>query len=241
MKTEIFPTSTVYAHVVSVFHRLLFINFVTFSLDQSENTTCAIRKVDMIFVMDESGSITADNFELMKNLSLYIVDAFEIGPDHAQVGWINFNRNARVVFNLNTYKDETSLQEGIRGVAYGGGGTDIGAGLLALHNQGFIPSAGARDTFDVPEVAIVVTDGQSPIERIQNAATLLRNNRNVDVFVVGVGGGTSIAQLNATAEAGIARNISRNIFTLEGFNKEELDRLQETLRARACFSELTIQ
>ena len=195
----------------------------------------------MIFVMDESGSIGSTNFELMKDLAIDIVNAFDIGPDHAQVGWINFNDYARVVFNLNTYQNKASLQEGIHAVVYRGGGTDIGAGLLALHDRGFTSSAGARNTFDVPEVAIVVTDGQSNIQLIQNAATLLRNNRNVDVFVVGVGGGTSIAQLNATAEAGIARDISRNIFTLEGFNEEELDRLQETLRARACFSELTIQ
>ena len=214
-------------------------NFFTFTLGQSENTTCAIRKVDMIFVMDESGSIRPENFERMKNLAIDIVDAFEIGPDRTQVGWINFDGAARVVFNLNTYQNKTSLQEGIRGVGYSGGGTDIGAGLLALHNQGFIPSAGARNTFDVPEVAIVVTDGQSPIIGIRRAANLLRNSRNVDVFVVGVGGGTRIAQLNAVAEAGIASDISRNIFTLEGFNKEELARLRETLRARACFSKLT--
>ena len=190
----------------------------------------------MIFVMDESGSIGTTNFELMKNLSLYIVDAFEIGPDHAQVGWINFNNNARVVFNLNTYQDKTSLQEGIRAVAYRGGGTNIGAGLYALHNQ---LSAGARNAFDVPEVAIVVTDGQSNAGVTQNAATLLRNNRNVDVFVVGVGDGINMVELNIVAGAGIASDISRNIFTLEGFNKEELARLQETLRARACFSKLT--
>ena len=146
---------------------------------------CAIRKVDMIFVMDESGSIGYQNFQLMKNLTLYIVDAFEIGPDHAQVGWINFNDAARVVFNLTTYQDKTSLQEGIRAVAYRSGGTDIGAALLALHDQGFIPSAGARNKFDVPEVAVVVTDGISYIERIKAAAALLRKDRNIDVFVVG--------------------------------------------------------
>ena len=204
--------------------------------------------MDMVFVMDESGSIGHSNFELMKELAINITREFAIGPDRTQVGWINFNNYARAVFNLNTYQNKTSLEEGIRAVVYRGGGTDIGAGLLALHDQGFIPSAGARNTFDVPEVAIVVTDGQSEIQAIRDAATLLRNNRSVDVFVVGIGAGIQREQLEAVAEAGIASNISHNIFTLVGFNEEELDRLQKllrerlqgTLRARTCFSEYCI-
>ena len=198
---------------------------------------CAIKGVDMIFVMDESGSIGSSDFRLMKQLAINITREFAIGPDRTQVGWINFNQEARVVFNLSTYQDKSSLHEGIHAVAYRSGQTNIGAGLLALHNQGFIPSAGARNTFDIPEVAIVVTDGQSNIGVTQNAATLLRNNRNVDVFVVGVGSGINMTQLNAVAGAGIASNISHNIFILSSFAHTELNRLQETLRARTCFGE----
>ena len=188
----------------------------------------------MIFVMDESGSIGAANFELLKNLAIDIIEKFEIGPNHTQVGWINFNHNARVVFNLNTYQDMVSLQAGIRAVTYSGGLTNISTGLLALNGM---LSTGGRSIFDIPEVAIVVIHSQSDIVPIRNAAALLHRERNVEVFVIGVGSRIVLQQLNAVAEAGIASDISRNIFTLEGFNEEELVRLQETLRARACFSE----
>ena len=129
--------------------------------------------VDMIFVMDESGSIDPYNFELMKNLTIDITNEFVIGPERTQVGWINFDCDATVIFNLSSYQTKSSLHSAIRAIPYNGGGTDIGAGLLALHNHGFVPSAGARNSFDIPEVAIVVTDGQSPIGSIQEAAALL--------------------------------------------------------------------
>ena len=191
----------------------------------------------MIFVMDESGSIGSSNFELMKELAINITREFVIGPDRTQVGWINFNEAARVVFNLNTYQNKTSLHEGIHAVEYGNGGTDIGAALLALHDQGFNRSAGARNMFDIPEIAIVVTDGQSPIEHIKEAAKMLNDNRSVDVFVVGVGSGIRREQLEAVAEAGIASNISHNVFIQSSFGHTEFNRLQETLRARTCFGE----
>jgi len=34
----------------------------------------------MVFVMDVSGSVTAPNYELMKQLAIDITDEFEIGP-----------------------------------------------------------------------------------------------------------------------------------------------------------------
>ena len=199
---------------------------------------CEIKGVDMIFVMDESGSIGSTHFGLMKNLAIDITDEFVIGPERTRVGWINFNSSATVIFNLNSYQTKSSLHSAIRAIPYNGGGTDIGAGLLALHNHGFVPSAGARNSFDTPEVAIVVTDGRSGIGPIQEAAALLRRDRNIDMFVVGVGHGTDSEQLQAVAAAGIARDPSLNIFTLAGFDEEELSQLQATLRARTCSSEL---
>ena len=194
----------------------------------------------MIFVMDESGSIGNANFEAMKQLAISITDEFEIGPDRTRVGWFNFNSGARVLFNLNTYIDKASLHQAIRNVDYSSGGTNIASGLQALLDSGFIPSAGAREDFSSPDVAIVVTDGQSDIDDIRETAARLREQRTVDVYAVGVGMGIEDAQLMAVAEAGIASNPSRNVFKVPNFEPEVLKRLQNALKARACFSELYI-
>ena len=190
----------------------------------------------MIFLMDESGSIGDENFEIMRQFAITLTDKFEIGPERTQVGWINFAVHARVIFNLNDYQEKTSLHEAMRTVSYiDGSDTFIDRGLLALYHSGFVESAGYRNTFDIPAVAIVLTDGRSYLDRIQQAATVLRENRNIDVFVVGVGRIVP-EQLQAIASAGITTDIFRNIFILDNFAAEEFSQLQETLRARACFS-----
>lgn len=191
----------------------------------------------MIFVMDESGSITSERFELMRQFAITLTNEFEIAPDRTRVGWINFDEQASVIFNLNTYQNKETLHIAIRAVPYNGGGTNIGAGLQALHDYGFVESAGARNTFDIPEVAIVVTDGESSLVDIEAAAELLRNNRNINVFAVGVGDGVSIPQLNAVVSAGIADKLTQlsHVHHLDTFSEQGFDALQETIRARTCF------
>ena len=189
-----------------------------------------------MFVMDVSGSVGSANFELMKQLAIDITDGFEIGPERTQVGWINFNSGAWVVFDHNAYTNKTSLHQAIRSVVYASGGTNIGAALLELHNNGF---TSARSDLDIPHVAIVVTDGQSSPEPIRMAAMLIKQESRVDMYAVGIGGFDK-AQLLTIAEAGIASEPERNVFTLQSFETEGLQQLQEALRARACFSKLHV-
>lgn len=191
----------------------------------------------MIFVMDDSGSIRPTNFERMRQFAIGLTDAFVIGPDRTQVGWINFNGFGTVMFNLSTHGDKESLHAAIESVPFRNGATDISAGLLALHEEGFVEAAGYRPSFDIPEVAIVVTDGQSDIVDTRNASKLLREQRNIDVFAVGVGGGVNDEQLEVVASAGITNDTNRTILHIDSFDDKDLNSLQETIRARTCFSE----
>lgn len=187
--------------------------------------------------MDVSGSIGSHNYELMKEFAISITDEFEIGPDHAKVGWINYNEAAWVVFDLNAYTNKTSLHQAIRSIAYTGGGRNVGTALLELYNNGFTSTAGARSSLDVPHIAIVVTSGQSSIGPIQTAAMLIREQRRTDVYAVGIGGYNYI-QVLEIAKAGVSSEPERNVFTLPTFETEGLQQLQEASRSRHCFSKL---
>ena len=191
----------------------------------------------MIFVMDESGRIGLENFQKMKQLAVDITERFMVGPNQTQVGWISFNEQARVVFNLNTHTTKTSLHAGIDAVQYLAGDTSIAAGLHTLLYDGFVESAGYRPSFDVPEVAIVVTNGRSNVNASYTPviAERLREKRDIDMFVVAVTDTINDAELESVASAGIAVDISRNIFNITSFNDEELNNLQEVLQARTCF------
>lgn len=190
----------------------------------------------MVFVMDTSGSIGVDNYERMKQLAINITENFEIGPDRTRVGWISFNHDAWVVFNLSAYHDDISLHEAIRNIEYADGGTDIANALLELHDNGF---NGSRSDLDVPHIAIVVTDGVSQGGSIEMAALLIKEKSRTDVYAVGIGG-YRYSQLLAIAEAGIASKPESNVFTLQNFEIEGLQQLQEALRARTCFSKLHV-
>ena len=192
----------------------------------------------MVFVMDESGSVTPRNFEKLKQLAIDITDSFEIGPDRTRVAWISFATFARVVFNLTAYSTKETLHNAIRGIAYGGGGTAIGRALETLRTEGFI---GGRDSFDMPEVAIVVTDGQrnTGIDT-STAADNLRRERNVNVLAVGVGGAVEADELAIIASAGIY-NTQNNTLLIDGFIDSQLNTLQQLIRARTCFGKSYIQ
>ena len=193
----------------------------------------------MVFVMDESGSVGEVDFEKMKRLAIDITDSFEIGPDRTRVAWISFATFARVVFNLNSYSTKETLHNAIRGITYGNGGTEIGRALETLRTEGFV---GGRDSFDTPEVAIVVTDGVSGRDGINTstAAANLRSERNVNVFAVGVGAGVNTAELAIIASAGI-ENTQDHTQHIDDFIDNQLNTLQQLIKARTCFGKSYIQ
>ena len=192
----------------------------------------------MVFVMDESGSVNSSNFEKMKQLAIDITDSFEIKPDRTQVAWISFATSARVVFSLTDYSTKDTLHNAIRGIIYGNGNTAIGRALETLRTEGFV---GGRSSFDIPEVAIVVTDGRTSggIDT-GTAADNLREERNVNVFAVGVGTGVNTAELARIATAGI-ENTQDHTQHIDGFIDNQLNTLQQLIRARTCFGKSYIQ
>ena len=86
--------------------------------------------IDICFVMDESGSIGAYNYELMKRFVNDTVNEFLIGPDDTQVGVITYASSARYQFFLNTYHDKPSIQMAVRNLVFSSGGTDTAEAIF---------------------------------------------------------------------------------------------------------------
>ena len=224
----------------SMFKTLVYVHIsklcIIFYIDA--DMECQIKGVDMVFVMDESGSVGSGDFEKMKDLAIDITDSFIIGPDRTRVAWISFGTTAEVVFDLNAHSTKEDLHAAIRGVEYGDDGkTAIGTGLEALRTQGF---ESGRNSFDTPEVAIVVTDGQTNFGiDTSTAADNLHRERNVNVFAVGVGSGVNTTELEIIASAGI-ENTQDHTQNISGFIESQLDNLQRLIRARTCFGKFGI-
>ena len=198
-------------------------------------TECQTRGVDLIFVLDSSGSVGASNFANVRNFVADLVNQLEIGPDNTRVGLINFASSAGVQFSLNTHQDISSLLQAIASVPFTSGGTNTAAALTTLLSE-LSTVNGARPLQEgIPRVAIVVTDGQSNNPTATVAAANNVHASNIIVFAVGVGSNIPIAELNAIA----SDPDSQFVRLLSTFNVNELTDLQELLTREACQSKST--
>ena len=198
-------------------------------------TECQTRGIDLIFVLDSSGSVGSSNFQNVRSFVSNLVSQLEIGPDNTQVGLINFASSARIEFHLNTHQDSSSLLQAIANVPYTSGTTNTAAALTTLLT-GFSTVNGARLLQEgIPRVAIVVTDGQSNSPTATVTAANNIHASSITVYAVGVGSNIPIAELNA-----IASDPDRQfVHLLSTFNVNELRDLQESLDSEACRGKIT--
>ncbi|XP_056008465.1 hemicentin-1-like [Ostrea edulis] len=172
-------------------YSLLLWMFVFF-LDVLANPQCA-SKGDMVFLLDESGSIGSTNFERVKTFVNSVISNFQIGTSATQISVVTFHSSATQIFQLNRYLNIASLQSAISSISFNGGGTDIGDALDYARSQSFQTSSGART--DSAKIVILITDGQSSIS---NQADLLKAI-GVTIFCVGVGSGVNSAVLRSVS------------------------------------------
>ncbi|CAF1093194.1 unnamed protein product [Didymodactylos carnosus] len=143
-----------------------------------------VRLADLLLVLDESGSIGANNFEKVRNFALRMADTLVLGKNQSHLGIINFASHARVVYGLaNTQSNE--LSEGvIRNMTYQRGRTNTAEALKLMMKE---VKNHARADDGVPMFVIVVTDGASNVKRDTIEAAKKVHERNLLVYSIGVG------------------------------------------------------
>ena len=77
-------------------------------------------KVDVGILMDESGSVSKDDFERQKSFVKALAGHFQFGPDGAQFGVITFSSGAQLDITLNRYGDTASFGEGVNRIRHAG-------------------------------------------------------------------------------------------------------------------------
>ena len=115
--------------------------------------------VDIVFVLDESGSINETDFSLMKSFLSQLVGGLDIDSGNTRVGLVTFASNIGTRINLNVHASARSLQSAISSLTQASGGTNT-AGALAYVRTMMLTSA-TGDRSNVPDVVVVLTDGKS--------------------------------------------------------------------------------
>ena len=107
-----------------------------------EEASCPDAFVDIVFVVDGSGSIGAKRFGYMKTWLKQVADSFKIGENNARVGVVHYNKTNVVEFDLDTYSDNIGVSNAIDNIKYKAGGKtftgralDVAKGLFR-HDKG---------------------------------------------------------------------------------------------------------
>uniref|UniRef100_A0AAX7VJQ1 Uncharacterized protein n=1 Tax=Astatotilapia calliptera TaxID=8154 RepID=A0AAX7VJQ1_ASTCA len=145
---------------------------------------CETAKVDLVMLVDESGSISRNDFDKIQTFLVAIVSGLNIGPDAVQIGLTLFSTKARTEWHLNTHQTKQTLLRAIEELKKTGGSTKTGKALEhILHNQ-FKPRLGMRP--DSRRIAVLITDGESQDKVLLPSKNLKHND--IEVYAIGVQG-----------------------------------------------------
>ena len=187
------------------------------------------RSVDIVFLIDESGSVGRTNFQecldFVKNMTTAFPDDKLSGKDGTRFGLSTFSSSYKSHFYLSNYTNQSDYLSAVNRVSYSGGGTQLGRALQHILTDQFTEERGLRPEVDgVPRVLIVLTDGQSG----DSVSIPAKNVRDENIVVYGIGiGNYNLGQLQDIASS------DSHVYTLSTFSQLEI--FISTLTSSACY------
>ena len=165
---------------------------------------------DIVFLVDGSSSISIDNFTFAREFIKSVITGLNIGPDKVRIGLAQYSDEPHQEFLLNDHMDKKSLLLALDEFPYRTGNTSMGKAMDCLMKRYFTEEAGSRISKRVPQIAVVITDGDSGDDVVAPAKSLRQHG--VIVFGIGVG------QANLTELKAIANQPSeRFLLTVDSY------------------------
>ena len=196
---------------------------------------CQAREIgglDLVFVLDDSGSINETHFNRTKESVEDIISSLTIGPDDTRVAVLLFSHRSLLLFNLDEHNNSDSLIEEVRNISYIGGHETFTAEALELLRTNTLSQVlGLRPSNESRHVAIVITDGRSSDRNATlMQAELLHSETDFRVFAIGVGDNIDEEELMNIASD------SSYVVLVEDFSATELQRFEDEVRRQTCRS-----
>ncbi|NXB97655.1 CO6A3 protein, partial [Orthonyx spaldingii] len=151
---------------------------------QQQAAVKTVAVADIIFLVDSSWSVGKEHFQLVREFLYDVVKALDVGGNDFRFALVQFSGNPHTEFHLNTYPSTRDILSHIANLTFVGGGTEPGKGLEYLIEKHLTKAAGSRASEGVPQVIIVLTDGQ-PRHDVALPSSVL-NSARVNLFAVGV-------------------------------------------------------
>ncbi|KAK3591864.1 hypothetical protein CHS0354_005067 [Potamilus streckersoni] len=172
--------------------------------------------VDLCIVIDGSDSITADDYDMLRDAVANLIPELDIAPDKARVGYVVFSSELNDTVPMNG--DSDYLIKMARLLHHPRDGTNTAKGIKKMRE--FFQADGRPG---VPWLGIVITDGisKNPLETKEQAD--YAKAEGVSMFAVGVTNLINKNELNAIAST------PRQVLMLQSFSqlKDELINLMK--------------
>lgn len=150
----------------------------------------------------------------------------DIDGGSSRIGIVLYSTKVKIIFHLNDYATEADTLAAIDDIEYIFGNTFTAGGIKALRTDMFKYDHGDRP--EVPNIAFVITDGQSNRQNILTIPEAVKSRlQGITIYAVGIG-------LTETIELqGIAsKPISDYMFTAKSF--EDLQNMKQDIFNTFC-------
>jgi hypothetical protein len=178
---------------------------------------------DLVFVLDESGSIWGPAFQEQLQFVELVADTFDIQPTKTRIGLMTFASDVKVFFHLDTYDNSNDVKQAIRKITQRRGGTRTDLALSTMRREMF---AARHSRSNAAHVAIVVTDGESEEPSLTLEEARLVHDAGIIVIAIGVGPRITLDELKAIASS------DDLVFTAPSY--AALEPLRDQLAWKAC-------
>ena len=105
--------------------------YTKFNFSCSIDATCSKKALDILLVVDGSGSVREANFDEVKNFIQKVNTKLNIGPGKTQEAFMQFgsSTDTRIEFNLGEKKTLEEVNQGVQKIEYLSSGTATGDAL----------------------------------------------------------------------------------------------------------------
>jgi hypothetical protein len=191
---------------------------------QADDAPCeaTCEALDLMLVLDGSGSINSSEFDQMQSFASDVVNSFVIGPDDARIGVVQFSGTNRGRLEIGLSDDASAVNSAISNMSQLDGSTDIHEAISLARTE--FASNGRVDT---PKVMILLTDGAHKENSDPVAEAHLAEEEGIILLTVSVGDNTRPDMLRR-----IASDPDQHAFAVSDF--ADLTLLLDTLVRETC-------
>ncbi|OCT75936.1 collagen alpha-6(VI) chain [Xenopus laevis] len=144
-----------------------------------------IEVADIVFVIDSSGSIDDTEYKEMQNFMVSLVNKSSVGPDNVQFGALKYSDYNTELFYMNRYKNKLDIINHINKDKTQGGDTYT-AGAMKFSREFFTEKHGSRKARGVPQIVMVLTDGESHDKAKLNETARQLEQEGLIIYAIGI-------------------------------------------------------